>query len=368
MFRGHIAELDALRAFGIMMVILNHMWPYASHRIWVVLRLAWILMDSFFVLSGFLITGILLDSRARPDYYRSFYTRRALRILPVYYAVIVVLTGWAVLRGSYPEMLRNWGSPFWFFVYLGNIPTAIAGAWPQAVHESFVPLWSLQIEEQFYLLFPFLVHRLRMETLARILLAMACLSPVLRIAIYLLNPANTLVQDVFLGCRMEGLALGAWIAIRFRQSSWDMSKRRLSLMTLIWVIITVVSAAWSGYDNERPFNRTVGFLISSVASAHVVLWLILFRGSRLTRCLRLSTVQYFGKISYGAYLFHWPIGAALVAVSARSGIRVLGQGYGKVAADLVLTAICASLSWRFFESPLLRLKDRLSRRELSGSI
>ena len=92
-FRGHIPELDALRAFGLTMVILAHMWPRDNHQIWSLIQLAWSLMDSFFVLSGFLITGILLDSRSRPDYYRSFYTRRALRILPVYYLLITVLTG-----------------------------------------------------------------------------------------------------------------------------------------------------------------------------------------------------------------------------------------------------------------------------------
>lgn len=359
-FRGHIPELDALRAFGLTMVILAHMWPRDNHQIWSLIQLAWSLMDSFFVLSGFLITGILLDSRSRPDYYRSFYTRRALRILPVYYLLITVLLGGSLLGEGYRETSRTWGSPWWFFVYLGNIPTALTGVWPQAARGSFIPLWSLQIEEQFYLLFPLLVHRLQMKTLLRVLLGLACLSPILRIVIYWLDPANTPVQYVFLPCRMEGFALGAWIAIRFRQKPWHIPKGRLTLMTIVWVTVTGLSGAWGGYEHIRPFNRTLGFLISPIAWAHVVLWLIVFRGSRLTACLRLAPVQHVGKVSYGGYLFHWPIAAVVTAVSAALGIKALGQGHTKVIVVYALTLIGASLSWRFFESPILRLKDRLS--------
>jgi peptidoglycan/LPS O-acetylase OafA/YrhL len=363
LFRGHIPELDALRGFGITMVILEHTWPY-PREFSKPLNLSWILMDSFFVLSGFLIAGILLDSRSRPDYYRSFYTRRALRILPVYYLLITILACATILNGtgylySGIPALYKWGSSWWFFVYLGNIPTAITGKGPIAARGSFAPLWSLQIEEQFYLLFPLLVHRLKLQTLARTLLVLACLSPILRIVLYWLYPANTLVQYVLLPCRMEGLALGALIAIRFRMGPWDLSKRKLTLMAIALVAITCLCGAWSGYDFSRPFNRTIGFLISPIACAYVVLWLIRFRGSRLTACLRSAPLQHLSKISYGAYLFHLPIAAALVPISAALGVRELGYGYLKVVTVFILTVILASLSWHFFESPLLRLKDRL---------
>jgi peptidoglycan/LPS O-acetylase OafA/YrhL len=371
-FRGHIPELDALRAFGVTLVILDHMWPHQGlhHEFWNLLNLSWILMDSFFVLSGFLITGILLDSRTRPDYYRYFYMRRAFRILPLYYALITVLTCGAILFGTGylyggNTALQKWGSPWWFFVYLGNIPTAISGKFPIAAKESFVPLWSLQIEEQFYLLFPLLVHRLKLQTLAWTLLGLACFSPLLRIVLYCLYPNNTLIEYVLLPCRMEGLALGALIAIRFRMGPWVLSKRKLTLMATMLVLLTCLCGAWSGYLHSRPFNRTIGFLISPIACASVVLWIIRFRGSRLTSCLRLPPVQHLSKISYGAYLFHMPIAAVLVSLSAAIGFGALGRGYSKVAIVFILTVILASLSWKFFEYPLLRLRDRSFSRKIS---
>jgi peptidoglycan/LPS O-acetylase OafA/YrhL len=372
-FRGHIPELDGLRAFGITVVIVAHMWPYpqgSHHEIWNLLHLSWILMDCFFVLSGFLIAGILLDSRSRSDYYRAFYTRRALRILPIYYVVIAVFTWGTIFHGvgdlyGGNTALHKWASPWWYFVYLGNLPPAITGTTPIAARGSFGPLWSLQIEEQFYLLFPILVHRLKLQTLARTLLGLVCLSPLLRIALYWLYPTNTLVQYVLLPCRMEGLALGSLIAIRFRMGPWDLSNRKLTLMAIALVAITCIGGAWDGYVSTRPFNRTIGFLISPIACSSVLLWLIRFRGSQLTACMRFSPLQHLAKISYAAYLFHWPIGAALVPISAALGVGALGHGYLKVVTVFMLTVILASLSWRFFEGPLFRLKERLSARQVS---
>jgi peptidoglycan/LPS O-acetylase OafA/YrhL len=362
-FRGYIPELNAIRAFGITIVILEHMWPYP--RVFSKpLDMSWMLMDSFFVLSGFLITGILVDSRSRPDYYLNFYSRRALRILPVYYLLVTALTCASFLLGSgylYAGIpaLYKWGSPWWFFVYLGNIPPVFTGRNPTAVRGSFSPLWSLQIEEQFYLLFPILLHRLNLRTIRRILLGLVCFSPLLRILLYYLYPANAKIQYVFLPCRMEGLALGALIAIRFRMGPWDLPKRTLTVVTLTAIAVALLSAAWGGYGVYSPFNRTVGYLISSIACACVVVWLVRFRGSRITACFRLPPVKHLANISYGAYLFHLTILAALVPISGALRMKGLSQGYLGVVSVFVLTLIFASLSWRFVESPLLRLKEKL---------
>ncbi len=368
-FRGHIPELDALRAVGITIVILAHTWPYSSRAGWNALQTGWIMMDSFFVLSGFLIAGILLDSRSKPDYFRTFYTRRAARIFPIYWAIVLpivlILTLWG--GAAYSSMRAEWGSAWWFVAYLGNIPTALTGKWPFAASGSLIPLWSVQVEEQFYLLLPLLIYRLNPRTTARVLIGLACLSPIVRIAIYFAYPANELAQYVLLPCRMEGFALGAWIAIRFRLGPWDLPKRRLNIYTALWVAASILFAVWGGFSHTTPLNRTIGSLISSIASAYGVLWLILHRDSRTTRWLRAKPVQDIGKTSYGMYLMHWPLIAVFTAVGDRLGWKSLSEGHLMIPFVYASTVGCAALSWRYFESPLLRMRDRLAKRSVPAA-
>jgi peptidoglycan/LPS O-acetylase OafA/YrhL len=362
-FRGYIAEFDGVRAIGIIAVILHHMWPWESlsRRLFLVVQLPWMLMDTFFVISGFLITGILLDTRARPDYFKSFYVRRALRILPLYYVVLSFITATTVFNGhaAYRDMLAHWGSPWWFFVYLGNIPTALAGHEPMAGGGSFIPLWSLQIEEQFYLLFPILVRRLRLGQLTQVLVGLCCFSTLLRLFLYWRFPGNEMVQYEFLPCRMEGLALGAWMAVRFRQGSWIIDKRKLSAMTVFWAVLAVGAAVLGGYFYTTPFNRTVGFLLSPIFSACGVLWIIAFRSTPATGWLRQRWLVYIGKISYAAYLIHWPVGNILTVLATRFGAAALNTGALRLIMIYLMTFGLSALSWHFLEQPCLRLKDAL---------
>jgi peptidoglycan/LPS O-acetylase OafA/YrhL len=363
LIQGHISELDAIRAVGIILVVLNHTWPAKYSLVWWPLQLAWALMDSFFVLSGFLITGILLDTRERPDYYRTFYFRRSLRILPVYYLVLTGVTLAMILGHSagYREMLSKWGSPLWFFVYLGNIPTAISGSWPNAGSEHwYAALWSLQIEEQFYLLFPLLVRRLNERTLVRVLIGLAIVSPLLRLAFYLWRPENVLIQYVFLPCRLDGLALGALLAVRLRKEAPIPSRTSLTIIAGLWCLAALAVGIKGGYLATGPVIRTAGFFVSSVASSYVIFWLIAFRGSPATAILRHNVVQYFSKISYGIYLFQGPVIAALRSprVVAIVGPNYAQPGLHLVIAALALSTLAAAASWKFVEAPFLGLRHR----------
>src|SRR5665213_1680952 len=153
---SRILELDGLRAFAIIPVILHHCWPTGGWTSFVG-EAGWMGVDLFFVLSGYLITGILLNTIGGKGGYRNFLARRALRIFPLYYACLALFTAVAVFRpehGSW-EAMKAWGGVGWFFVYLGNIHAAWMNSLPPVL--SFATLWSLQVEEQYYLLFPLAV-------------------------------------------------------------------------------------------------------------------------------------------------------------------------------------------------------------------
>lgn len=365
-FRGHIAELDSIRAIGICIVLINHFWPEnLSSVLFHFGQLGWIAMDAFFVLSGFLITGILLDTRSRSDYFSNYYIRRSLRIFPIYYATLlaaIILMKLGRGGAEYKEFLHNWGSPAWFFFYVGNFKVVYLNKWPPLKY--FTVLWSLQIEEQFYLLFPFAVRYMRRENLTRLLWLLVVLSPLFRLAFYLWNPNNMIIQYELLPCHMEGLALGALIAIRFRTGPWEVSKPRLLALTTGLMLVTVIGSCLSKaplphMSHLSLFARLPGYTISSFAAAGLVIALVVFRGSTYTRLLRTAPIRYMAAISYGIYLLHM-----LVARFVRSwggvGIHVTYGTFLHFFAVVSLTIVAASISWFAFERPLARLKDRIA--------
>jgi peptidoglycan/LPS O-acetylase OafA/YrhL len=361
--KGHVPELDGLRALAVMLVFLDHFAPTATlPHVRILHQIGWIGVDVFFVLSGLLITGILLDARQHAHFYRTFYVRRALRIFPLYYALLLVVVAVMLARrGSEPyrEMLETWGSPGWFFAYLGNIKTAISGAEPPA---AFVPMWSLHVEEQFYLLFPLLIHRLRVLTLRRLLVGVIIAAPVIRFGLWLVAPDKPLVAYMLLPCRMDGLAFGALIALRLRMPRpWPLGKPDLAVAATI-LSLAACGLFWaSGRAFDAELERTLGYSFFSAAAAAWIFWIMLYRGTRWTSWLNVRPLQYLGKISYGLYLLQMP--AAVLLLWLLSPLHLRPDWLHTVGGWLALAIFCvglASASWFLLERPLLRLKDKLA--------
>lgn len=374
LFRGHIAELDSIRALGIWLVLLNHFWPSNFlPALFQLGQLGWVAMDAFFVLSGFLITGILVDTRERPDYFRNYYLRRSLRIFPLYYVTLVLAI--LLLKISHEgatlaSFTHEWGSPAWFFFYLGNIKMALLGKWPPA--STFGVLWSLQIEEQFYLLFPLAVRYMRLDHLSKLLWCLVFLSPLCRLGFYLWNPNNLVIQNVLLPCHMEGLALGGLIAIRFRSGAWEIPKARLSLLTVGALAVTCIASMLSkppapDLANMSTFNRLAGYSLSSWACACLVVWLIVFRGSPYTRIFRTPAIKYLATISYGIYLLH-PLVSHALHTGHKLGLHLEYNTLPRFFVVSGLSLAAAALSWHFFERPVARLKDRIAPSLQRGAI
>lgn len=356
---GHIRELDGLRAVAVALVFLNHFAPIRSFpRLRIVAEIGWIGVDVFFVISGFLIVGILLDSRQQPDYYRNFYIRRSLRIFPLYYVVLIVVLSGMVLSGSggAAQMAASWGSPAWLFAYLGNVRTALTNVSPPA---AFVPMWSLHVEEQFYLVFPLLVRHLRRENLRRMLVGLVIIAPLTRLALAHALPDRPLIEYMLLPCRMDGLALGALIALRLR--TWDRApgKHGLAAVAVGLSIAAIATFVAGGRTFDSRLERTVGYSLFAGAAAAWIMWVVTTRGSWLTGWLNARPLQYLGKISYGLYLLQMPMASALEPAISALG---LPDDWLKTApGSLTLALLCvgtASLSWHAMERPLLRFKDR----------
>jgi peptidoglycan/LPS O-acetylase OafA/YrhL len=335
-----------------------HFWPNVG--IWRAAvpftNMGWMGVDLFFVLSGFLITGILLDSIDRPDYYRRFYRRRAFRIFPLYYVllilIVLLLASWR--QGFYLAKLKTeWGSPVWFFFFLGNFVSSYRGMLPQIA--PLTPTWSLQIEEQFYIFYPFLVQRLRGKVWI-LLLTLVAAAPIWRVSMLIVYPDNFMIQYASTLSRMDSLAAGglATIIVRYLEKERE---NRLLRIVVAWLMPTSFAAIIAmycsvGIVSGTPVTRTLGYSLNAVAFASLIVWTVQSRNKMQTAPFRLGAVMWLGKVSYGVYLLQLPI-QTLVKVITGTGLgspqRTVGQGILGIAGTLLV----AWLSWKLFEKPVL---------------
>jgi peptidoglycan/LPS O-acetylase OafA/YrhL len=211
---GHIPSLDGVRGVAILLVLLFHFKDYLigpemlQGALGLAGYLGWAGVDLFFVLSGFLITRILLAARSNEGYFSSFYTRRFFRIFPLYYAVLflIFLGPWSVIAGVLPPVSDH----VWYWTYLSNWSIMLKSANPQGVGH----FWSLAVEEQFYMAWPLLVWWLDGRALFRVTVALCAAAPLWRIVLISKHwDPEWIYRNTF--SRMDTLLVGAAVAISF---------------------------------------------------------------------------------------------------------------------------------------------------------
>jgi len=341
-----IPQLDGVRGIAILVVIMhNESGRFSSLHLERIFRSGWMGVDLFFVLSGLLITRILINTKTTPNYFRNFYVRRCLRIWPLYYALLFfmfVVVPFA--RPSEASLVFGRSSPWWAYpLFLQNflVPNSAGATGPLGV------TWSLAVEEQFYLFWPLVVRYCNVSKLRRISLAVVCASPVLRLCLSL-GHVN-IYSNPF--CRLDGLMAGAFIAATLDRSHDVPARSRLAVGG---VLIALPLALWT--DRLGALWVAISFITLAAAS---FVYLALFSRKRWFRiALSNRFLVHTGTVSYGLYLLH------KIPFDAAQGIHVSGF-------SLLTFTVCASggyaaavLSWELLEKPLLRLKRHFP----SGSV
>ncbi len=350
--KGFITELDGLRGIAILMVMVHRFWPRPGIGLAAdVAGAGWIGVDLFFVISGFLIAGILLDTRGEAGYFRNFYARRVLRIFPLYYLFVGIV--WIVFAGN-PAFRHDAGSPVWYFVHLGNVPEGVLG---HEVPYWLAPVWSLAIEEQFYLTFPLLVYLLDRRRLTVALLAMIVAAPLIRLATTLAMPDHERVQYLFTPCRIDTIAFGCLLAVIIRAVDLERWRGTLLRIAFLALPVTAVLAVASRLDRTSPFDRVLGYSVVAIGCASLVALIVLSRGSRATLILRWAPLRYFGKLCFGLYLLHRPADTLVSVAASRIGVE---GDLWLMPFKIGLALALATLSWRLIEQPFLDLKDRFT--------
>jgi peptidoglycan/LPS O-acetylase OafA/YrhL len=367
-FRDHLPALDGLRGVAVLAVFF---YDYANglstkvpsgpvHALGLIFAFGWSGVDLFFVLSGFLITGILYDTQRDPRYYAIFYARRALRILPPF---CLLALAFMILT---PFVGAHWRIAHVAFLLYVGYPFALI--WPSVMQISPLlltnHLWSLCAEEQFYAIWPAMIAKLRtpsaiLGTCAGV--AVSALS--LRIAICTTGWLDVEWTHGFLLCRMDTLAVGAVIAILIRGPRPDRFLRWAPVAFVIAGICVIgLCTARHEVNHRDPYIATIGFTVIALMYGSLLL-LALRQGGLVERVSSIKLLRTFGRYSYAMYLFDLPM---TIALNHYRGIFVpwIHSYAGESAMFLVLCLLVnfslAAASFHFVESPFMRLKPRFN--------
>jgi peptidoglycan/LPS O-acetylase OafA/YrhL len=369
-FSRRIPQLDGLRGVAIAMVVIFHYVGNvielgASRFVSVLLRstsLGWSGVDLFFVLSGFLIGGILLDARESTNYFRVFYRRRLCRIFPLYFAFLTVFLFAAHFSLS-PEL-----QPLFHPAIPWQVSATFCQNFWMTIHNTLgaaavSPTWSLAVEEQFYLTIPAVIYFVSPRLLIRFVVGGIVLAPLIRFAIFTVNPQLTTAIYVLLPCRMDSLLFGVAAAYFLRQpGAWEFVRaHRRQMWTAIELLTVVCALLLIPRPMFAPLTMLVGY--DCLAILYVCILVTSLVDQRLAGVLQAKWLRSLGAIAYCVYLIHQLLFALVFAL-----LKGRSNAWSTTAIiALVLTIIVAKISWEWFEKPLVRLGHR-DRYESSSSV
>jgi peptidoglycan/LPS O-acetylase OafA/YrhL len=359
--RRTFVALDGIRGIAVLVVMASHFdWLLPEGMLLTpvrrVLDFGWFGVDLFFVLSGFLITGILVQTRAATNYFAVFYMRRILRIFPIYYATLLAAFVCAARIPSAASLLpplREW----WLYaLYLENWIALWVHGWPPNAIGHF---WSLAVEEQFYLLWPLCVLAFSRETLARVALGGALLALVIRCAWVGLAGAN-IGMTLATFCRMDSLLTGALCALVYLRHVGGNPIRHLKVWCVAPLAAFVALAILT--HGALAFIASVGFSLLAIGFGALILGAAVNdrESDPLQRVLRNRVLSRVGKYSYGMYVYHVPLlWACQLLVFNRLPAALVVQpvfAIAYVCGLALLTFAVAVISYEYVERPILGLK------------
>lgn len=361
-----LPSLDGIRGIAILLVVTHNLMnalPQPTHglgRLYVaVLDRGWIGVQLFFVLSGFLITRILLSTQTSSNYFSSFFARRVLRIFPLYYGSLVLLLVVLPWIHAFPTKisqnpavelsnwfyLTNWFAPY----YRGN---------------SLTHLWSLAVEEQFYLVWPLIVWKAPAKRLLPVCAGIVLLSMATRgFLVWAQSPEETIYE--FTLCRMDALALGAAAAAAFAVPGWAeiIAGRRHQFFAGSLVVLGLGGIATRGFGISNHWHQVLGYTVLAVALTLALTAAACSDGSVSAAergPLRWPVLRKWGRYSYGIYIWHVPLSLLVgVPVLERFGLAKstnLGVSAMYVVLMSCLCYLAGILSYKLFEEHFLNLK------------
>lgn len=352
--RPHYPALDGLRGLAILFILAYHNFGFINF-----FHFGWLGVDLFFVLSGFLITDILLRTVGEKNFLKNFYVRRVLRIFPLYYACLLLFLVIVPSLFHPPELVYYADHQVWLWTYLQN--------WLFVLEDSnnvstLHHLWSLSVEEQFYLVWPLVVLLLRKPRLLLLFIALLIIV-VTGLRWWAWNQQFTGISyfNLYTFTRIDGLCIGCVIAI-FRKIDRDLLDRHTIAIVLFFAGLNFAFFFINrNYSDGLPYLALTGYLTFAM-----LFGLLLNRAVRgdirpLNTFLTIAPLKFLGKISYGLYIFHWPVHLALYGFIYPWIALHASDFFSQIITSLITVSAAITISWfsfRYFESYFLKMKGK----------
>jgi peptidoglycan/LPS O-acetylase OafA/YrhL len=322
----------------------------------------WLGVDLFFVLSGFLITDILLNSLDKPHFLRNFYMRRVLRIFPLFYLILVIclfiLPAIGPLRMDVRYYTHN---QFWLWTYLQNWLFIFKEPYGDKI---LLHTWSLAVEEQFYLVWPVTILLIRRPKVLLLIVLLALITvAIARYMVWVYQAEDLAYASLYTFTRVDGLCIGSMLALLMRVNPEFLKK----YTTVIVLLMAGINFGFYFINNQRsvtlPYLAFVGYTTFAVLFGILVNEAVTGKSNVLRFLLDNRFLKFFGKISYGLYVYHWPVFMLLFPffLDKLSTALHLSGRMAELTSALIVTVIAVIISYfsfHFFEKPFLKLKTR----------
>ena len=357
--RRYVPALDGVRGIAIMLVVLYHNFGFGDQ-----FYIGWLGVDLFFVLSGYLITGILIDTVNSKKYLRNFYARRVLRIFPLYYLVLIIFLILFPAINFHKQSLGYYtDNQLWFWGYLEN--WLLIFNFPQGT-EYLNHFWSLAVEEQFYLIWPFIVLLLKKpKTLLVFMLFVLVLLVVVRSCLWSLKIENFNYTLFYRFTRIDGICIGCIIALSQKINLNFLSKNTAYIVTGLAGINFLFYFLNRAGEFDFPYLAFVGYTTFAAMFGLLVNEAAMGNNRLVNTLFSLPPLRYIGRISYGFYIFHFPIYLLLspILYNFISSYFVFTEKTAQLTVSITATIIAfivSVISYHTFEMIFLKMKNRFT--------
>ncbi|HEY0355984.1 MAG TPA: acyltransferase [Flavisolibacter sp.] len=351
--RNYYPALDGLRGLACLLVVVYHNFGFINYFFF-----GWLGLDIFFVLSGFLITDILLNSLGTTNYLGNFYIRRVLRIFPLYYLTLIIFLVIIPLFPTFPLALDYFTeNQVWLWTYLQNWLFVF---YPNTEQDALVHLWSLAVEEQFYLFWPLVVMALRKPKYLLVFISLVLLLTIgLRLGLWLNRIENLSYYNLYTFTRIDGICIGCMVALLQRINVQFLGKNTALIVFGFAGLNFLFYFINKNSGGSFPYLAIIGYTTFAMIFGLLVYDIVNKRTGIITSIFSIGILKFFGRVSYGCYIIHWPlyliIGPWLRSWSQSNFDFMPHQFFASFVAT-ALAFFLGYLSFRYFESRFLQLR------------